>query len=368
MHNIEREMEFKGNKLFVVHDSEGFEAGQEDEFQNVANFIRSRGGMQSINDRLHAIWYCLTTNSRPIQRSEEIFFSVKHEVPVVAIFTKFDLLVEEQLQDLMAGAEDPDNMDEELERQAAEAATEKFEKHYKSVLLKKPFPPQAVVAVSNIHTSTPKDSRFRELLNATSKAIDARLSSLCASAQMADLQIKYRVSVEFGLPSNAASPDSIVYVPAYINLSSLRRQRRLISVWNMVRRENVEPILSTFKSYVENHPQTLYNESPLKLIPEIMSSNPEQALRRSAQLVADLTVIMAEIFFLQPQHKSEVGKIVEEFPNTPAFHFIRKSVLEVDWELLGTKKSFQFLSSVGIQEIVRIITEAIALNAQAAPR
>lgn len=55
-HNIEREMEFKDNPLFVVHDSEGFEAGQDDEFRVVTNFIESRARMKNIDDRLHAIW------------------------------------------------------------------------------------------------------------------------------------------------------------------------------------------------------------------------------------------------------------------------------------------------------------------------
>lgn len=56
IHNIEKEMEFKDNKLFIVHDSEGFEAGQEDEFQVVVNFIHARSLKKNINDRLHAIW------------------------------------------------------------------------------------------------------------------------------------------------------------------------------------------------------------------------------------------------------------------------------------------------------------------------
>lgn len=56
IHNIEKEMEFKDNKLFIVHDSEGFEAGQEDEFQVVVNFIQSRSLKENINERLHAIW------------------------------------------------------------------------------------------------------------------------------------------------------------------------------------------------------------------------------------------------------------------------------------------------------------------------
>lgn len=57
-HNIEREMEFESNNSFVVHDSEGFEAGQDDEYKVVANFISSRSPSQTqdINKRLHAIW------------------------------------------------------------------------------------------------------------------------------------------------------------------------------------------------------------------------------------------------------------------------------------------------------------------------
>lgn len=69
---------------------------------------------------------------------------------MVAIFTKFDLFVEDQLQELMENAEDPEDVDEEeLEQQATTLTMEKFEKYYKGALLKKPYPPQAVVAVSN---------------------------------------------------------------------------------------------------------------------------------------------------------------------------------------------------------------------------
>lgn len=79
-----------------------------------------------------------------------ILINKTNTVPVIAIFTKFDLFVEDQLQGLMENAEDPDDVDEEeLERQATKITREKFKKHYKSVLLEKPFPPQAVVAVSN---------------------------------------------------------------------------------------------------------------------------------------------------------------------------------------------------------------------------
>lgn len=178
-------MEFKENKLFIVHDSEGFEAGQDDEFEVVLNFIKSRGKTANPKDRLHAIWcislniiiqsstdmslrYCLTTKSRPIQQSEELFFGVKHDgncfnssndipsssryyftVPIVAIFTKFDLFVEEQLQELMNGQDIMDEEEEEeLVQQAGEIAKQKFGEHYKGALLKKPHPPEVVVSLS----------------------------------------------------------------------------------------------------------------------------------------------------------------------------------------------------------------------------
>lgn len=58
-HDIEKEMTFKNNPLFLVHDSEGFEAGRKDEFNVVQRFIESRSRREKINERLHAIWYNL---------------------------------------------------------------------------------------------------------------------------------------------------------------------------------------------------------------------------------------------------------------------------------------------------------------------
>ena len=72
-------------------------------------------------------------------------------MPVVAVFTKFDILVQDELQRLTEGIGDEDeNIDEEeLEKQAVKVAEEKFKKHFQDVLLKKPFPPQAIVILSN---------------------------------------------------------------------------------------------------------------------------------------------------------------------------------------------------------------------------
>ena len=72
-------------------------------------------------------------------------------MPIVAVFTKFDILVQDELQRLIESVEDEDEDidEEELERQAEKVAKEKFKKHFQDVLLKKPFPPQAIVTLSN---------------------------------------------------------------------------------------------------------------------------------------------------------------------------------------------------------------------------
>ncbi|KAG2347409.1 hypothetical protein BDR05DRAFT_656990 [Suillus weaverae] len=95
-HDITNEMVFKSNPVFVFHDSCGFEAGSEEEFDNMKKFISERANAKKLEERIHAIWYCIPMDdpSRTFQRSEEKFFSecdIGH-VTVVAIFTKFESL------------------------------------------------------------------------------------------------------------------------------------------------------------------------------------------------------------------------------------------------------------------------------------
>ena len=56
MHNIENELIFRGNDKFVFHDSQGFEAGGEDEFLQMKKFIADRAKTTLLKKRIHAIW------------------------------------------------------------------------------------------------------------------------------------------------------------------------------------------------------------------------------------------------------------------------------------------------------------------------
>ncbi|KAI9459541.1 hypothetical protein HD554DRAFT_1616039 [Boletus coccyginus] len=97
IHNVENELIFRSNQKLVFHDSQGFEAGREDEFLQTKKFIMDRAKTTILKKRIHAIWYCIPMDGldRAIQRSEEKFFEEcdPGDVPVVVLFTKFDALL-----------------------------------------------------------------------------------------------------------------------------------------------------------------------------------------------------------------------------------------------------------------------------------
>jgi len=44
------------NEYFVLHDSQGFEHGEGDNFSIVKEFIETRSAMTDVKDQIHAIW------------------------------------------------------------------------------------------------------------------------------------------------------------------------------------------------------------------------------------------------------------------------------------------------------------------------
>ena len=56
IHNVENELIFRSNEKLVFHDSQGFEAGREDEFLQMKKFIADRAKTTILKKRIHAIW------------------------------------------------------------------------------------------------------------------------------------------------------------------------------------------------------------------------------------------------------------------------------------------------------------------------
>ncbi|KAG2337841.1 hypothetical protein BDR05DRAFT_1004716 [Suillus weaverae] len=103
-HDIENEMVFQSNPGFVFHDSRGFEAGGESEFDQVKAFITSRSKEPKLKNQLHAIWYCIPMDeaSRSFTKGEIKFFSQcdTGSIPVMVLFTKFDALYDVEFAQL----------------------------------------------------------------------------------------------------------------------------------------------------------------------------------------------------------------------------------------------------------------------------
>jgi hypothetical protein len=55
--NIDTEFVSSQNNRFVLHDSKGFEPGEEDNVNIVQQFFKRREEMPDLKDRLHAVWW-----------------------------------------------------------------------------------------------------------------------------------------------------------------------------------------------------------------------------------------------------------------------------------------------------------------------
>ncbi|KAJ7202389.1 hypothetical protein GGX14DRAFT_523982 [Mycena pura] len=103
LHNIDDQLIFKSNPQFIFHDSRGFESGSAEEVKKVEIFIAQRAAARDLSRQLHAIWYCLPTDTnRPLLETDEQFFKKHGTGKVIAIFTKFDGLVTKAFQQLRA--------------------------------------------------------------------------------------------------------------------------------------------------------------------------------------------------------------------------------------------------------------------------
>ncbi|KAI6166747.1 hypothetical protein EDD17DRAFT_1752927 [Pisolithus thermaeus] len=104
-HNIEDELVFRSNPGFVFHDSCGFEAGSEEQFDVMRKFVRDRAKTTKLNERIHAIWFCIPLNEshRMVMAAEKKFFQEcdTGHVPVIVLLTKADTLALDAVQELM---------------------------------------------------------------------------------------------------------------------------------------------------------------------------------------------------------------------------------------------------------------------------
>ncbi|KAJ7729007.1 hypothetical protein B0H16DRAFT_1734372 [Mycena metata] len=151
MSDIENEIMFRSNPLFVFHDSRGIEAGAEHEKDSqlrteyLWNFLRKRSMSERIKNQIHAVWFCIPMDEQraPSAQFELAFFNARESpVPIIAVCTKFEALLDSE----MSGEDDSSDTEEE----ARQAAQSKFNRTVLQALRGTSHPPDQIVQLQSL--------------------------------------------------------------------------------------------------------------------------------------------------------------------------------------------------------------------------
>ncbi|KAG2052519.1 hypothetical protein BDR06DRAFT_957500 [Suillus hirtellus] len=129
--SIDDEFVSSQNDRFVLHDSKGFEPGEQDNLKIVRDFIGRRSAMPDLKDQLHVVLLCFEiprAGGRLLETGTEEFLESKRDgtlgkVPVIVVLTKYDMLIERMERNLDEASLDElsDEEIEELVKNKAEA-------------------------------------------------------------------------------------------------------------------------------------------------------------------------------------------------------------------------------------------------------
>ncbi|KAK7708663.1 hypothetical protein SLS63_013469 [Diaporthe eres] len=94
-HDIDQPFETDKHPGLILHDSEGFQAGDTKEVVAFEKFLKKRLMAPDVEDQLHAIWICVESyTERPIHTAEEKILSyiedLAPDMPVIIVGTKTD--------------------------------------------------------------------------------------------------------------------------------------------------------------------------------------------------------------------------------------------------------------------------------------
>ncbi|KIK56310.1 hypothetical protein GYMLUDRAFT_248055 [Collybiopsis luxurians FD-317 M1] len=193
--DINQEITSDQNSRFILHDSQGFAAGETQNFATVEKFIQDRAQRQELKDRLHAIWFCMeipTENGALFETADQNFLRLKLEnIPVIVVFTKYDLLIRKLEKE---ATDDVD--DEELEKLIHQRAEKIFEETCVQPLR------AITLTYSYVKVSTKKNEHYRDtlvnLVAETKNHLDERMWILWALAQRASLDQKIDACIKVG--------------------------------------------------------------------------------------------------------------------------------------------------------------------------
>jgi len=178
-HNIDDELIFTSHDGYVFHDSRGFESGDTDELKIVKEFVGRKSQEKRLRDRLHAIWYCTPTDGDRPSVDLKFFDEIRPDmnVPVIAVFTKFDQLRRNEEIKLTQAKADLAELDARVEA--------KFKKDYLNGFSKRP----PLVRLERIN----KDGKCADLIQTTANELSPNVVTLMlAVVQRGNLELSMK--------------------------------------------------------------------------------------------------------------------------------------------------------------------------------
>jgi len=205
--DINLEFSHKDNLHFILHDSQGFEPGEDANFNIVKRFIEERSRMPKLEDRLHAIWICTTVpvvGERIVETGVERIVAMEHAraVPIIVVFTMYDELVNSVIMESI----DDDILDldeEQMWKSGEKKANEVFESLCMTTVAKT----VGKVPVTKVSTQEKYKSTIAKLVEITDETIQLHMhdgshtqpaSLAWAIAQRGNAETNIKASIDVG--------------------------------------------------------------------------------------------------------------------------------------------------------------------------
>ncbi|KAG9527209.1 hypothetical protein KCU93_g5369, partial [Aureobasidium melanogenum] len=203
-HNINESFESEHHPGIIIHDSRGFQAGDNRELEQFRDFIKKRSVTSNPKENLHAIWMCIQTDTdRVVQTSEVKIFGILAEhaphIPVIVVGTKKDNFLNQQESVARRNLKESGVSDwADLDIQSRERAEQDLQARRQK--LKDELGEISDLNLDSIqflHVSKDDDASIRCLVDQTLELItndEARLK--CIAAQVVDTDPKVRQAID----------------------------------------------------------------------------------------------------------------------------------------------------------------------------
>jgi len=155
------------NKHLILHVFQRYDPESVEKFDVLKQFIEERSQKESLSERLYAIWLCITVppdDGKILEEGDERIFKLnRNKVPIIVIFTKFDLFI----ASLNNAGTEQGKIQTLAEKKFKERYGKAFENATKNDLDQAQY---ALVSVSLCET-------LHRLVNITMRSVDTNISS-----------------------------------------------------------------------------------------------------------------------------------------------------------------------------------------------